>query len=204
MNTMSETARLTFHPVTPKRWDDLEQLFGTRGAREGCWCMRWRLPRHRFEQQKGEANRQALKAGIEAGSVRGIIGYVNGEPAAWCSVGPREGFVGLEASEILAPVDDAPVWSVGCFFVAKRFRLHGMATPLLKAAVDYAASEGVRIVEGYPLIPIKDKIPVAFAWTGFLSTFMAAGFVEVERRAPIRPIVRIELPVKDKGGTTGS
>ena len=27
-----------FHPVTPARWNDLEKLFGPRGACAGCWC----------------------------------------------------------------------------------------------------------------------------------------------------------------------
>jgi hypothetical protein len=35
---------LAFHPLTPERWHDLEQLFGTRGACGGCWCMWWRVP----------------------------------------------------------------------------------------------------------------------------------------------------------------
>jgi hypothetical protein len=28
---------LTFYPVTPDRWPDLERLFGPRGAYPGCW-----------------------------------------------------------------------------------------------------------------------------------------------------------------------
>ena len=195
---MSNFKEIEFHPISTERWDDLHTLFGEKGAREGCWCMRWRLPKQRFDDQKGENNRLALKAGIESGVVKGIIGYVEGRPVAWCSVGPREGFVGLEISEVLAPIDDQAVWSVGCFFVIKAFRLQGLATQLLQAAVSYASTQGAKIVEGYPLIPIKEKIPVAFAWTGFESSFKAAGFVEVERRSPIRPIMRVYLSVDEE------
>src|SRR3712207_7273034 len=52
----------SFHPLTPERWGDLERLFGARGACGGCWCMPWRLSRSRFERQRGEQNRAALRA----------------------------------------------------------------------------------------------------------------------------------------------
>jgi GNAT superfamily N-acetyltransferase len=109
---------------------------------------------------------------------------------AWCAVGLRDEFVGLEASEILAPVDDQPVWSIGCFFIKKRYRLQRVSVQLLQAAVQYIEAQGGSIIEGYPLVPISEKIPVAFAWTGFESAFKEVGFTEVERRVPIRPIMR--------------
>ena len=64
----AETIDLKFHPVTKKRWADFETLFGAKGACGGCWCMLWRLTRKEFEQQKGEANRRAMKAIIESGA----------------------------------------------------------------------------------------------------------------------------------------
>jgi hypothetical protein len=102
----------------------------------------------------------------------------------------RDEFVGLEASEILAPVDEQPVWSIGCFFIHKRFRLQRVSVGLLHAAVRYIEAQGGAIIEGYPLVPIREKIPVAFAWTGFEAAFKEVGFTEVERRVPIRPIMR--------------
>jgi hypothetical protein len=36
-------------------------------------------------------------------------------------------------------------------------------------------------------------MPAAFAWTGFPSAFIKAGFIEVERRSRTRPIMRIEI-----------
>ena len=52
---------LSFHPLTPERWPDLERLFGVRGACGGCWCMWWRLPRATYNEQKGEGNREAFR-----------------------------------------------------------------------------------------------------------------------------------------------
>jgi hypothetical protein len=61
---------------------------------------------------------------------------------------------------------------------------------LLRAAVEYAAERGGRIVEGYPIEPKSDDAPPVFVFTGIASTFRAAGFTEVARRSETRPIMR--------------
>ena len=130
---------LDFHPLTPERWQDLEVLFGPRGACGGCWCMWWRLKRSQYEKQKGPGNRRALKKIVDSGEIPGLLAYADGQPIAWCSVGPREAYSTLERSRILKRVDDKPVWSVVCFVVAKSFRHKGVSTALLEAAVEYAS-----------------------------------------------------------------
>jgi GNAT superfamily N-acetyltransferase len=87
-------------------------------------------------------------------------------------------------------VDDADVWSVVCFYVAKPRRRRGVATALLRAAVDFVRARGAKIVEGYPVEPAKGRTPDAFAYPGLASSFSEAGFVEVARRSPTRPIMR--------------
>lgn len=189
----SETASLPtleFHPLTPERWQELEALFGERGACGGCWCMWWRVKRSQFEKQKGEENRKAFKKIVESGEIPGLLAYAEGQPIAWCSVAPRENFPVLGRSRTLKRVDDEPVWSVVCFFVAKPFRRRGVTIELLKAAVAYARGQGARIVEGYPVEPKKPNMPAPFAWTGTASAFRRAGFVEVLRRSETRPIMR--------------
>jgi GNAT superfamily N-acetyltransferase len=158
--------------------------------------MRWRLPRAQFENQRGEANKNALRLGIRSGQVFGIIGYLHGQPVSWCSVGPRETFCGLSVSDLLAEVDEHPVWSVACLFISKRYRNKGLCLQLLNAAVDYAAQCGAEIVEGYPIRPKESdiRIPVAATWTGLESVFAAAGFVEAARRVEMRPIMRFHIP----------
>ena len=186
----SDIKPLAFHPVTPERWDDLEALFGPRGACAGCWCMWWRLKRSVFTQQKGEGNRQALKAIIGSGEVPGLLAYDGEQVVGWCSIGPREVFPALERSRILKRVDDQPVWSVVCFFIAKPFRRRGLTVDLLGAGVSYARDHGARIVEGYPEEPRKGQSPDPFVFTGLASAFRKAGFVEVLRRSETRPIMR--------------
>jgi len=183
----------TFHPLTANYWSDFEALFGRRGACGGCWCMWWRIKRSDFEQLKGNGNRLALQQIVASGEVPGLLAYnsaTGGPPIGWCSVAPRQAFPALERSRILKRVDDQPVWSVVCFFIAKTYRRQGLTVSLLRAAVEYARQQGARIVEGYPEDPKKAEIPAPFAFTGLASAFLQAGFVEILRRSETRPIMR--------------
>jgi len=183
---------LTFQPLTAERWPDLEALFGARGACGGCWCMTWRMTRVEYERNKGEANRRAFQEIVQSGEPVGLLAYVGAEPVCWCAIAPRADFPTLDRSRILKRVDDAPVWSVVCFFVKRGYRRQGVSTQLPRAAVDFAAARGAKIVEGYPVEPRKAEMPPVFAWTGLAASFRQAGFVEVERRSETRPIMRIE------------
>jgi GNAT superfamily N-acetyltransferase len=190
-----EREELKFHPLTPERWVDLEKLFGQHGASGGCWCMWWRLPRSEFTRNCGERNKEAFKRLVDSGNVPGILAYVGGQPVGWCSIAPRVSFPKLERSRILKRIDDKPVWSVVCFFIAKAFRQKGVSVELLKAAVNYAAKQGAEIVEGYPVEPKKNQTPNGFAYTGLASAFRKVGFVEVVRRSETRPIMRYIIRV---------
>lgn len=186
--------RFACHPLTKARWGDFEELFGSRGACGGCWCMSWRLARKQFDAQKGEGNRLAMKTLVESGMVPGLLGYMNGRPVGWCSLGLREQFPHLSRSRVLRPVDDQPCWSVSCLFVQRAYRNKGIATLLIGAAVNYVRDKGVRFLEGYPVEPWVGKpIPAAFAWTGVPKAFTANGFVEAARRSPTRPIMRYDF-----------
>lgn len=189
--------KLVVLPLTVERWDDLEELFGPRGATGGCWCMWFRIKRAVYEQQKGEGNRQAMKQIVNSGEIPGLIVYQtegetepSGQPVGWVSVAPREAYPVLDRSRILKRVDDQPVWSIVCFFVSKNHRRKGVTKKLLTAAVDYSVDNGAKIIEGYPVEPKKDQSPDVFLYHGLASSFIEAGFVEVERRSETRPLMR--------------
>ncbi|MFH1687999.1 MAG: GNAT family N-acetyltransferase [bacterium] len=187
------TPRLTFAPVTAERWSDFESLFGDRGACGGCWCMHWRQSSAEYDKCKGAANKRKMKKLITSGQVPGILAYAKNAGratvAGWCSVGPRQEFTRLERSRNLRPIDDQPVWSIVCLFVDKEYRGRGVGGQLIKAAAEYAASQGAAIVEGYPFEPDK-KWADAFVWTGTVSAYKKAGFREAARYSPKRPIMR--------------
>ena len=185
---------LSFQPLTIDQWDDFVSLFGERGACGGCWCMLWRLSRKQFELQKGDVNKLAMQSIVDSGEVPGILAYHDAKAIGWCSIAPRTSFIALSRSRIFQPIDDRPCWSVSCLFVDRLYRKKSVSTQLLRAAIAYAKSEGAERVEGYPFEPKSEKnIPPAFAWTGISKAFIRAGFKEVVRRSPTRPMMRIEL-----------
>lgn len=190
--------QLSFRPLTDETWQDFEQLFGPRGACGGCWCMTWRLHKAAYEKLKGDGNKKAMRKLVRKNEPVGVIAYNNGEPAGWCALAPREKYVRLENSRAMKPIDDKPVWSVSCFFIGKPFRRRGLSVKLLKAALDYAKSQGASIVEAYPVEP-KKNMPDVFAWTGIVKTFTRAGFKEVIRHLPERPVMRYYLKPRIKG-----
>ena len=179
-----------FQPLTRERWVDFETLFGPRGACGGCWCMLWRLKRAEFDRQKGDGNKRAMHALVAAGETPGILAYHDGQPIGWCAVARRADYPALERSRVLKPIDDQPVWSISCLFVAKGWRGKGVSVALLKAAVEHVRKQGGKVVEGYPVEPRKTRMPDVFAWTGVPAAFRRAGFVEVARGSATRPIMR--------------
>ena len=152
--------------------------------------MSWRLTSSAFEKLKGDGNKKTMKSLVKQKEQVGIIGYLGKEPVGWCSFSPREKFVRLANSRVLAPIDDQAVWSITCFFIAKKYRRTGMSVELLKAVIKFCQKKKVKILEGYPTVPYNENIPAAFAWTGIPSAFEKAGFIEVARRSKSRPIMR--------------
>jgi GNAT superfamily N-acetyltransferase len=188
----TQLPRLQFHPVTPDRWKDFEQLFGDNGACAGCWSRSvwWRLSRAEFAQKQYAGNKRAIKKIIAAGQEPGILAYADGESIGWCAIAPREAYPSLDRSRVLQRVDDQPVWSVTCFYIARGHRKQGMTGQLLKAAIQFAQKRGAKIVEAYPIDSGGEKKNTTSVFTGLASTFEQAGFLEVARRPPTRPVMR--------------
>lgn len=191
---------ITVRPLTPDRWPDLEAVFNAKGCSvaRGCWCM--------FYRRSGKRSRSTLPPGLTpseasraellrlAGSdpPPGLIGYRGDVPVGWVSLGPREDYAKLQRSPVMKPVDEQPVWSVICFVVPSEHRHRGVAKALLAGAVEYARNRGVTLLEAYP-IDKPDRIADDSLWFGTKSMYDAAGFEEVARRRPARPVVRLRL-----------
>ncbi len=154
--------------------------------------MYWKLRGRAFDEAKGPAARQMHKSIVDAGVVTGLLAYSDGEVVGWVAVEPRGAYEKLAHSRTLKPVDDQPVWSVTCFFVAKKHRRKGITVGLLKAAVEHVKSQGGRIVEGYP-VETENDMPAPFVYTGTASAFKQAGFKEAARNSPTRPIFRFVI-----------
>jgi GNAT superfamily N-acetyltransferase len=183
-------------PATADRWPDVVTLLGG-GTERGCWCQAWRGTRR--GDGLGVDNRARLEAQVRDGTFApGVIAYLAGEPVGWCGLGPRAAMPRLAASRTIPAVDDRPAWSIGCFVVRPGYRRRGVARALLRGAVAYARSQGAPVVEAYPIDPAGARVSSTFGFTGFVSTFEAAGFRRVlltdARSAGLpRWLVRLDL-----------
>lgn len=197
MNPRAPAARrrtpLSFHPLTPDRWSDLTRLFGASGAYSGCWCMFWRTSRSQFARNGNAGNRRAFRKIVRAGPPPGILAYDGGDPVGWCSVAPRESYSSLERSTTLKRLDERPVWSIVCFFIARSHRSQGVMGALIRAALDYVRDQGGRIVEAYPVVERGERIPAVSSYMGLAEAFRREGFVEVARPSSGRSIMRRAL-----------
>ena len=87
---------LTIHPVTPRLWPKLEELFGPQGACYGCWCSYFRLaPKQRAALSKDD-KKAMLKQATEAALAPGLIALDDGVPVGWVQVTPRAHVPALE------------------------------------------------------------------------------------------------------------
>ena len=189
-------------PLTAERWDDLVTLFGPSGAFSNCWCTWWRQTGAEFGrgiEHRGAGNRALLEQLTREAHQPGMIAYRDGRPVGWISVGPRPEYGRVVRSPSVGPgrrsaeAADGSVWSVVCFWMPRAERGKGVATRLLKAAVDHARANGARVLEAYPVDTAGERHPQSSVFTGTLAMFTRAGFSEVERRAEGRPIVRLQL-----------
>ncbi len=190
---------LEIQPLTPDRLPDLATLFGQGGDPKWCWCAWYRLRSVDFATATATDNRRVLERAVREtagdGRAPGLVAYHGDEAVGWVSLGPRDDYRRLQHSKVLGPVDDAPVWSIVCFVVARRSRGKGIATALLDAAVEYARAHGATLLEAYPVDASEGRVQAATAFKGTLAMYERAGFEVVtsrqaNRNSAPRPIVR--------------
>ncbi|MBY3093823.1 GNAT family N-acetyltransferase [Rhizobium laguerreae] len=184
--------RFSLFPATADRLADIEAVFDDCADGRNCRCAYWYLPNADYKTGWGEGNRNWFRSLLTEPRPPGILGYCENEPAGWCGVAPRVVFDRLRRSKHFAPVDDRPAWSINCFIVRKPFRRQGLSRLLLKYAVEFATVNGAERLEAYPVDQAARASNGAELYPGTLSMFLDAGFTEVARRLPARPVVGLE------------
>jgi GNAT superfamily N-acetyltransferase len=92
--------------------------------------------------------------------------------------------------------EEPGVWWVTCFAVDRRHRLSGVGSALLRAAIEFARDHGATAVEGHPVDVAAlrgARVGGSAAFTGTVAMFAAAGFTEVGRTYPSRPVMRVQV-----------
>jgi GNAT superfamily N-acetyltransferase len=181
---------MNVEPLTPERFTDLVKLFGPNGANSGCWCMWWRVPAKDWSANGNAGNRAAFEEIVRRGEPVGLLAYHDGTPVGWTALAPRSAYPRLLRSTTLRlEPTDGTLWSVTCFYIHRNHRRSGVAVALLDAAVDQARQQKAAAVEGYPVDTSGDRRPSGDLFTGTVSLFAGAGFVEYSRPPSGRRIV---------------
>jgi len=166
-------------------------VFDTGGARK-CRCQALKVAgwiwRDTTQQERDVALLEQAGCGT-SGPTSGLVGYVDGEPAGWVAVEPRENYPRIWARQkawMRMDPDLEGVWSVTCFVVRKGFRRQGLMYELAAATVEYGRQVGARVLEGYPTEPPPGKTVIwDEASVGLLQTFLDAGY-KVEASPTLR------------------
>ena len=181
----SNSGAVEVREVDAARWPDFEWLFESRGGPRWCWCRMWRRDADGRMPHERAHMKEAMRQRIASGGRVGLLAYVDGEPAAWCSVAPRDTFAGLGGVE--EPGEDpAAVWSVTCFYVRNDFRHRGLMDRLIEEAARHAREHGAEVIEAYPVPPDGPS----YRFCGFIPVFAAHGFSEVGRAGKRRHVMR--------------
>src|SRR5262245_11715229 len=183
--------RLTIRPLTADRWPALADLFGRGGACNGCWCMYWRIGSE-YHKRPRERNRNAFRAIVKHGPPPGLLAFDGERAVGWCQLTPRDDLCWLNRAPFFERVDDAPVWSISCFYVRRGYRKQGVMSALIAAALKLAWRARAPAVEAYPVDTTRAG-STSNVFTGTMSAFTRAGFKAVARRVPSRPVMRHDL-----------
>jgi GNAT superfamily N-acetyltransferase len=184
-------------PFTPDRVGDLDDLFGSDGIADACWCM-WFITRVVDFHAAGRAGNRAAFLGLAESSSAplGLVAYDDARPVGWCAAGPRDRFARMLKAPTLKHRDrseDSSAWLVPCFFVRKDARRTGVSRALLAAAVALAEQNGAPAVEGFPLAGSKTRSQGTDFNTGVEPLFTSCGFAPVHRPSANRVIMRRDL-----------
>jgi GNAT superfamily N-acetyltransferase len=187
-----EGSGMVFREVTRDTWGDFERLFESRGGPKSCWCMIWRATGAESRHPDGASRKAAMKKRVKAGGQVGILGYLGGEPVAWCSIAPRETYrSGL--ADVREGDDEETVWSLVCFFITRSARGQGVLKQLIEKAKAHARAHGATVLEAYPV----DEDSPSYRFGGFLPAFEKAGFELIGHAGTRRHVVRYRLDALD-------
>ena len=123
-------------------------------------------------------------------TARWYSAYEGDIAVGWCAVGPRKTLPQFNRSRVASPIEDIEgVFAVNCFYVRAGRRGQKLMRRLLEGAVKFAASRGAAAIEACP-IDTQRKLVWGEGYVGIASVFRDAGFSEVARRSPTRPLMR--------------
>jgi GNAT superfamily N-acetyltransferase len=191
----------TTRPLSAETWDDFAALVEeNNGVWGGCWCMGFH-PEGLGDGRSADDNRSAKRAHVEAGTVRQILVYSDGECVGWCQYGSPIELPNIKNRKTYdKELAEPPDWRIGCIFTGTKYRGQGVARAAVAGVLEAIAASGGGLVEAYPE-QVEGRTPQrgAYFHTGPESLFEEFGFTRERRIAKWRWVMRLRVPQSQTG-----
>ena len=159
------------------RWDDFASfMVPRRPGASGCVCMTYR---NSSLDMPGRIAHMRSLCDSEPGP--GVLVYVDGDVAGWCSVAPKSTHRALLNSRTIPRIEDDDVWSVVCFVIRSGYRRGGLMHRLLDGAIAHAQDMGAPALEGYPVDPGNGRVDQTSGYVGTVNLFESHGFDRIRQ-----------------------
>jgi GNAT superfamily N-acetyltransferase len=140
------------------------------------------------DRKNKETKKWAIRNMVLEDTPIGLLGYVENEPVAWCSIAPRSSYRDLGG--LYDPDENSEkVWSLVCFYVSREYRGKGVMTRLMQAAIEHSRQRGATVIEAYPVDPSSPS----YRFMGFVPQFRELGFIEVGVAGSRRHVMRLKI-----------
>lgn len=170
-------------PAADAGWPAVEAVLMSDPSTRNCWCQFHVLENREARETTRESRKELLRVQVASlNPPRGLVAFAGDQAVGWCGVEPRTRLGHVLASRLVSRSslyerDDPGVWAIYCIFVPPTMRGQGIASTLLRSAIEHAGDDGARVIEGYPIDVSKrgGELPQGFS-TGTLAMFVREGF----------------------------
>ncbi len=187
---------LTIVEIAAAESEDLAQLFRSNDCLQHCACTWFLQAVSAYHANTAGQNWALLQGQVDGrGTPLGLLAYHDGEPVAWCALGPRSRYARALRTPTYAgrdPSEDDAVWLVPCFFVKPEHPKFETMSHLLARAIETARAHGATALEGFPFSGSKLRT-TGDTQVGIESVFHERGFEVSRRPSSNRVVMRLEL-----------
>lgn len=178
----------TIRALDESTWSAFAALVeANNGIFGGCWCIGFH-PEGAGKDTTFELNRDRKLTRVRAGSAHAALVFDGDDCLGWCQFGSPEELPRIKSRATYEKGQStAPDWRIGCCYVGKGHRRHGVAAAALAGALELIAALGGGTVEGYP--EEAGSVPAGFLFNGALSTYEQLGFLRDRMIAKHRWVV---------------
>lgn len=154
----------------------------------GCYCRFYHreCSQEHWQKRNGALNRKEAIEKISSGEMKGYLAYEGAKIIGWLNANDGKSYVRLK-EEMKPVIQDKKVGCTICYVIDPEYRRRGVATALLKYAVNDFKKRGY---DGMLAIPLEhsgdEKNNPATLYRGAVSMYKKQGYRELFREGALR------------------